>query len=145
MKIIRYKYKDPEKSWFNKIFNKQKSRWGSARFNGILKFMDKHIDYSKAMCAYMTPDLFTIFNVLSREPKDLASGSHHLISKVDNFNLFQAFPESPTIPVAADPYVALTQNNDEVCSYMMFKYNNGDVVFVTFEKLQLFKNLTDDA
>ena len=57
MKIIRYKYKDPEKSWFNKIFKKKKSRWSSERFNGILKFVDSHIDYSKVMCIYMTPDL----------------------------------------------------------------------------------------
>ena len=141
MKIIRYKYKDPEKTWFKRIFKKQKPRWSSEKFNGILKFTDSHIDYSKVMCIYMTPDLFTIFSVLSREPKNIGSGSHYLIAKVDNFNLFQAFPESPAIPVAADPYVALTQNNNEVCSYIMFKYNNGNIVFITFEKLKLFNEL----
>lgn len=143
MKIIRYKYKDPEKSWFKRIFKKQKPRWSSEKFNGILKFTDSHIDYSKVMCIYMTPDLFTVFSVLSREPKDTSSGSHYLIAKIDNFNLFQAFPESPAIPVAADPYIALTPNNNEICSYIMFKYNNGDIVFVTFEKLKLFNEFAN--
>lgn len=50
---------------------------------------------------------------------EMMSGSHYLIAKVDNFNLFQAFPESPAIPVAADPYVALSQNNNE----NLFLYN----------------------
>ena len=143
MKIIQYKYKDPEKSWFNKIFKKKKSRWSNERFNNILKFVDAHVDYSKAMCVTMTPDLFTVFSVLSREPKDLKSPGHYLMQQTKEFKLFQAMPGSPQIPALLDPYVALTTDTcNEICSHIMFKYNDGDIVFITFEKLKLFKNLS---
>ena len=143
MKIIQYKYKDPEKSWFNKIFKKKKSRWSNERFNNILKFVDAHVDYSKAMCVTMTPDLFTIFSVLSREPQDLKSPGHYLMQQIKEFKLFQAMPGSPQIPALLDPYVALTTDTcNEICSHIMFKYNDGDIVFITFEKLKLFKNMS---
>ena len=140
MKIIEYKYK-PAGNWFTRLFKKKKnSRWSSEKFNDILKFVDKHIDYSKILCATFTPDLFTVFNVLSRE--NGKNPPHYLMKRDKDYSLFTPVP-GKEIPAINDPYVALNSNNQEVCSYIMFKLENGDIAFVTFDKFQLF-NLTDD-
>ena len=140
MKIIEYKYK-PAGNWFTRLFKKKKkSRWGSEKFNDILKFVDKHIDYSKVLCALFTPDLFTVFNVLSREN---GNKQEPLMFRNAGYSVFTPIP-GKAIPAINDPYVALNSNNQEVCSYIMFKLENGDIAFVTFDKLQLF-NLTDDT
>lgn len=140
MKITEYKYK-PAGNWFTQLFKKKKkSRWSSEKFNDILKFVDKHIDYSKVLCALFTPDLFTVFNVLSRE--NGKNPPHNLMRRDKDYTMFTPIP-GKEIPAINDPYVALNSNNQEVCSYIMFKLENGDITFVTFDKLQLF-NLTDD-
>lgn len=140
MKIIEYKYK-PAGNWFTRLFKKKKkSRWSSEKFNDILKFVDKHIAYSKVLCALFTPDLFTVFNVLSRE--NGKNPPHNLMRRDKDYTLFTPIP-GKEIPAINDPYVALNSNNQEVCSYIMFKLENGDIAFVTFDKFQLF-NLTDD-
>ena len=140
MKITEYKYK-PAGNWFTRLFKKKKkSRWSSEKFNDILKFVDKHIDYSKVLCALFTPDLFTVFNVLSRE--NGKNPPHNLMRRDKDYTMFTPVP-GKEIPAINDPYVALNSNNQEVCSYIMFKLENGDIAFVTFDKLQLF-NLTDD-
>ena len=140
MKIIEYKYK-PAGNWFTRLFKKKKkSRWSSEKFNDILKFVDKHINYSKVLCATFTPDLFTVFNVLSRE--NGKNPPHNLMRRDKDYTMFTPIP-GKEIPAINDPYVALNSNNQEVCSYIMFKLENGDIAFVTFDKFQLF-NLTDD-
>lgn len=137
MKIIEYKYK-PAGNWFTRLFKKKKeSRWSSERFNDIIKFVDKHIDYSQVLCVSLTPDIFTVFNVITRE--NGKNPPEHLMRRDKDYTLFTPIP-GKEIPAVCDPYVALNSNNQEVCSYIMFKLENGDIAFVTFDKLKLFSN-----
>lgn len=136
MKITEYKYK-PAGNWFTRLFKKKKeSRWSSDRFKDVIKFVDKHIDYSKVLCATFTPDLFTVFNVIYREN---GSKQEPLMFRDGGYSVFTPIP-GKAIPAINDPYVALNSNNQEVCSYIMFKYNDGDIAFVTFDKLKLFSS-----
>lgn len=137
MKIKEYKYK-PAGNWFTRLFKKKKeSRWSSERFNDIIKFVDKHIDYSQVLCVSLTPDIFTVFNVITRE--NGKNPPEHLMRRDKDYTLFTPIP-GKEIPAVCDPYVALNSNNQEVCSYIMFKLENGDIAFVTFDKLKLFSN-----
>lgn len=137
MKIKEYKYK-PAGNWFTRLFKKKKeSRWSSERFNDIIKFVDKHIDYSQVLCVSLTPDIFTVFNVITRE--NGKNPPEHLMRRDKDYTLFTPVP-GKEIPAVCDPYVALNSNNQEVCSYIMFKLENGDIAFVTFDKLKLFSN-----
>lgn len=140
MKIIEYKYK-PAGNWFTRLFKKKKkSRWSSEKFNDIIKFVDKHIDYSQILCASFTPNIFTAFNVIARE--NGKNPPEYLMKRIKEYTMFTPIP-GKEIPAVCDPYVALDSNNQEVCSYIMFKYNNGDIVFVTFDNLKLFNNAAD--
>ena len=134
MKITEYKYK-PAGNWFTRLFKKKKEhRWSSERFNDIIKFVDKHIDYSQVICVSLTPDIFTVFNVMARED---GKNLHHLMRRDKDYTLFTPVP-GKEIPAVCDPYVALNSNNQERCSYIMFKLENGDIAYITFDKLKLF-------
>lgn len=138
IKTINFKFKE-DKFWYKllkKLHLYSSSRWSQDRFNEILDVLEKELDKRKSVSLYVSPDVFTILNVMNnrennplviKSPYPDGAGPANYLS-IDSNSL---------IPLAIDLYCidTDTMKSDNV---IFIRSCDGDCVCINFVK-ELFK------
>jgi len=138
IKMINFKFKE-DKFWYKllkKLHLYSSSRWSQDRFNEILDVLEKELDKRKSVSLYVSPDVFTILNVMNnrennplviKSPYPDGAGPANYLS-IDSNSL---------IPLAIDLYCidTDTMKSDNV---IFIRSCDGDCVCINFVK-ELFK------